>query len=138
MRAIILVGLLFFMAAPVLAADSDTKSGKQVSAKEIYELSEKCAKTADEWFKMHKYGNPHISEVYSCLYNRYMNKCLMLITATGPDSEVKYVYDLNENRRLGGCLRFTQTNHVHKCESLGTICQSQSEWDSLVKPYMEE
>jgi hypothetical protein len=46
MRAIILAGLLFFMAAPVLAADSDTPKGKSVSAKEAYELSEKCAKSA--------------------------------------------------------------------------------------------
>jgi len=138
MRAIILAGLLIFVVTPAFAADLDAPKAKQVSAKEVYELSEKCAKFAAEWINMHKYGNPRIPEVYLCHYNRYMNKCLILITATGPDSEVKYVYDVNENRRLGGCLRFTQTNHVDKCEWLGTICQSQSEWNTLINPYMEE
>lgn len=96
MRAIILVGLLFFTAVPVLAADLDTKSGKEVSPKEAYELSERCAKLAAENFNQ-RYGEKAYQSMsglaaftvardgstsyteYTNHYNRNLNKCLMLI-----------------------------------------------------------
>jgi hypothetical protein len=107
------------------------------STKEEYELQERCAKSAAEAFKTYKYGNEGIPEVYTCHYSKKLNKCFIMITAVSSDSEVRYVYDVNENKRYGGFTRWPNTLGV-SCEVLGRECHSSSEWDLLIKPFMED
>ena len=143
MRAIILAGLLLFMAAPVLAANLDTKSGKEVAAKEAYELSEKCAKSAAE-FVQEKYKDwgGTVTD-YTNHYNRKLNKCFVNVTfiygfARAGETD-KGLWDVNENKRYGEF----DDGLFHRdspdiCEMLGTPCKSKSEWDAMAKPYMDE
>ncbi len=96
MRAIILAGLLIFIATPVLlGCDTETRQAKQASSKEIYELSEKCAKSAAEKFKQvngkeglvkSPDGAGSVNQNYSCHYNVKLNKCFMLCTYTTPET----------------------------------------------------
>lgn len=58
------------------------------SAKEIYELNEKCGKRSAELFEKHygKNGTSNDNDAswlsnYTCHYNRKLNKCFMLITS---------------------------------------------------------
>lgn len=85
MRAIILGGLLFLMATPLLAAESDTK---KITAKEGYELQERCGKRCEEAFKKHYPGESYRDEKgdqwlsnYEAHYNRKLNKCFILVTS---------------------------------------------------------
>ena len=151
MRVIILAGLLFFMAAPVLAADLDTK--KLTSSKEEYELQERCGKHCEEVFNKkfpsESYGDENggqwISN-YESHYNRKLNKCFILVTSTRYAKDDTYLdkvlVEVNSNKEYGVCSGKKERGQlvppVIFCNVLENRCQSESEWDAIVKPYMEE
>jgi hypothetical protein len=150
MRAIILAGLLFFMAAPVLAADSDTPKGKGVSAKEEYELQERCGRRCQEVFK-EQFGRGqagdkdcHYLSNYESHYNIRLNKCFILVRTSAycKDSvtEMDDLVDVNSNKIYGNFIgdTFGKTTIKPSGNVLDNHCNSLSEWDALVKPYMEE
>ncbi len=162
MRVIILATLLFFIATPVLAADTETKQNKMVSAKEVYELSERCAKLAAENFKQ-RYGEDAYQSlsglaaltvardgstsatIYTNHFNKNLNTCFMLITtdAVSKDEKTKIItkslVDIMENDNEIATLIFKYDPlQVVICTVKEQACISQSDWDSLVKPYMEE
>ncbi|MGC9964284.1 MAG: hypothetical protein ABSE08_02645 [Syntrophobacteraceae bacterium] len=155
MRAIILAGLLLFMAAPVLAADQDIPKSKGVSSKEAYELSEKCAKFAAEKFKQgftqegcKREEDGMYCSTYSNHYSPKLNKCFMLIrTMYHPKDKdagvgnMKSVLDIHENREIATLYVDQKANFNWKtldCRVQDQDCKSESEWDVLVKPYMED
>jgi hypothetical protein len=80
---------------------------------------------------------------YQAHYNAHLNKCFFLLISSFPEpdnlTQMYLLYDLLENREIGG---FTQdTKHgVMECNVQDTVCSppSKSEWDNLVKPYLEE
>jgi len=134
--------MLFFL-APL-----GTKSGKQVSAKEVYELSEKCAKFAAEWIKRGDFAQKEYKDwirtgagYYTNHYNKELNKCFVTVhSVIKLDGRThKTLWDINENKRYGW---FTSSlvdqGKAADCTMLGNPCKSESEWDALVKPYMEE
>ena len=126
------------------------------SAKEIYELNEKCGKRSAELFEKHygKNGTSNDNDAswlsnYTCHYNRKLNKCFMLITSKSyPKNKKeqdnngsftdKTLWDINENKQYGQFNRFAKIKNSMQCEVLEKNCNSEYEWDSLVKPYMEE
>ena len=143
MRVIILAGLLFFIATPVLAADTETPKVKEVSAKEVYELSEKCAKSAAQEFKEIYGQEAELTVDYTNHYNIKLNKCFVLVTDLVPNKynfRTKFLLDINEHRQTAGFIFSLKggKNSIIECEVSGTNCQSESEWDAIVKPYMEE
>jgi len=122
--------------------------------KEAYELQERCGKSAEEFFK--KYCGDYIVtnkagrivSNYTNHYNRKLNKCFILVTQTSfpKDKETreelgistdKTLWDINENKGCGAFLKFDKGGLMY-CEVLGKDCKSESGWDALVKPYMEE
>lgn len=156
-RAIILSGLLLLIAAPVFAADLDTKTDKEVSAKEVYEFSEKCAKFAADEFK-HIYGSVGYTKTeygldnrtYTNNYNAKLNKCFMAVKvqsylASRDDKEVvlitKSLWDIHKHQELA-TINIEQRNGLNRtvldCVVCDKPCQSESEWNASVKPYMEE
>ncbi len=126
---------LLILAALVFLTIGTTVSFDR-AAKEEYELQERCGKSAAKAFEADRYWNPRIPEVYCCHYSRKLNKCFIMITATSAESEVRYIYDVNENKRYGGYTRWFD-GHI-SCEVEGKACDSQLEWDSMIKPYMEQ
>jgi predicted AAA+ superfamily ATPase len=126
-----------------------------VSTKEIYELQEKCSKHAEEIFTKY-YGNGISNDKdgssmsnYTCHYNRKMNKCYVLLTFTyfsgkkkdkdslGSTTEIS-LWDINENKQYGQFTRYSLGKYYFQGEVSGKHCNSEQEWDALVKPYMEE
>ena len=134
------------------------------SNKEEYELQEKCGKSAEE-FSRQKFGfmvqdtdkfNQTTSQTNH--YNKKLNKCYVLIALVtyhkdspnvdpkdyrvkGPDFTF-IVYDLHENHELG---RFIHNTNDFLQQNLTCILPdkpiarcSTNEWDSFLKPYMEE
>jgi len=99
-----------------------------LSVKEEYELQERCGKTCEEYFLSHYDGKGF----YTNHYNKKMNKCFMLINTIDDSYWLK---DIHEKRNYGF---YFYTGKDLTCEVFGIKCKSKSDWDLLVKSYMEE
>ena len=150
-RSIIFFILLVF----ILFNTSNTYS----SSKGDYELQEKCGKRCEEFFKK-EHGNAFIdidiisaTFSYNNHFNNKLKKCFILLTTNGfmkdktgktRDKEgniyekvkFKTLKDINENKVFGSLI-VTSKSFIH-CEVMLNYCNSEEEWDLLVKPYMEE
>jgi hypothetical protein len=114
----------------------------------LYQLQERCGKTAAEVFRR-DYENVTIKGAenwhfnYQAHYNAHLNKCFLLLISTFNENDnviqSYYLSDLFENREYGTFSQSTKIG-VFECNVLNTVCSSssKSEWDNLVKPYMEE
>jgi hypothetical protein len=113
---------------------------------ELYQLQERCGKSAAEVFAK-LYSNGYVKFEgkdfhfnYQAHYNAHLNKCFFLEISgsfeknnTTPEYRL---FDLMENREYGS---FTQTlDGMIFCNVQETTCSSRSEWDILVKPYMNQ
>jgi hypothetical protein len=124
-----------------------------VTAKEDYELQERCGKRADELFKR-EYGNTGITNTkngqaiagYRNQYNSKLNKCFVLLTyrdiprknkKDGPSTLVTLL-DINENMEYGNYFKRDSDGAPFECKVSGKVCRTEQEWDSFVRPYMEE
>lgn len=113
-----------------------------------YQLQESCGKISRELFT-ERYGNgllqidnQNIIVSYKNHYNKKQNKCFILVKSeTVVKREIIKTLitlgDLNENKEYGR-FQFTKENKLMGCALLEKECKSESEWDLLVKPYMEE
>jgi len=114
------------------------------SVKKEYELQERCAKGAAEVF--HKwYGSEGLLTHYTNHYNKKLNKCFILIIDTNLPKDKnehtsisKLLVDVNEQKEYGSFFMFTDTKEIMECIVLGNPCSSETEWDTLIKPYMED
>jgi hypothetical protein len=109
----------------------------------LYQLQERCGKTAAEVFRR-DYENVTIKGAenwhfnYQAHYNAHLNKCFFLEISKSfeKNNTTSYrLFDLLENREYGG---FSEINNYVFCNVLDTACMSKTEWDNLIKPYMEE
>jgi hypothetical protein len=125
------------------------------SNKEDYELQERCGKRCEEYFK-NKYGPGFIeSELgnefsyYENHYNKKLNKCFIylvvvkIIVETKKIRTSKYLRDIHENKDYGSFIDVSDMIEKNvepyiKCVLLDKTCNSEKEWNLLVKPYMEE
>jgi hypothetical protein len=139
-----------FIIQSVYSASTETKT---LTTKELYELKERCGKTCAQRFKQ-EYGKEGIysdkdnkgGRGYSSHYNAKLNKCFILIEDTSfspAASRNKMLWDVNENKEYGGYYAFRKDTKslydtIAQCEVLRKPCKSEQEWDSLVKPFMEE
>jgi hypothetical protein len=96
-----------------------------------YELSEKCEIKTEEFYKRN-YADSN-SWLYENHYNKKLNKCFILVTNS--IKREKNLYDVIESKLYG---RFVHSENGITCSVLGNKCNSGKEWDSLVKPYMED
>lgn len=86
---------------------------------------------------------------YTCHYNKRLNKCFVILSSTGYPKDKKSqksfgvstdktLWDINENKQYGQFFKFQKMNSGMTCEVLGKHCNYESEWDLLVRPYMED
>jgi hypothetical protein len=117
------------------------------------ELQKECGKKSEEYFKK-EYGGgilngekgERLTSSYTDHYNKKFNTCFILINSTefiNVKGEIKSIriktfYDLNENREYGSLIQFENNNKPNNCRILEKYCNSEKEWDLLVKPYMED
>jgi len=115
-------------------------------------LQERCGKRAEEFFKR-EYGNG-ISNTkdgqsitgFTNHYNKKLNKCFFLLTTSDlpykdknkSSSTFIALYDINEQKEYGSFFKMQKDNMGFECKVSGKVCNSQDEWEALVKPYMEE
>ena len=105
------------------------------SIKEDYELQERCEKSCQEYIRI---GNPYpdldkSSYHYRSHYNKILNKCFLSLTVSSSISpKTKMVIDVQEHKTYGFY------NGDSLCSVLDKKCNSEKEWDLLVKPLMEK
>jgi hypothetical protein len=128
--------------------------GRADADKVIYELQEKCGKAASELFKK-EYGNGGWTTIagdkgmasYTNHYNVKLNKCFILLRTIiidkgkgddrGDMFVAKTLSDINENKEYGSFSKF-QKERPSYCKVVEKQCNSEAEWEALIKPYMEE
>jgi hypothetical protein len=131
--------------------EDSTVSEKKI--KEVYDFQEMCRKQSKEIFKGKYDGRDDIKinsdksywiYEHSNYYNKKMNKCFQLevIRTYTQKAEViqitKELFDINEDIQYGFLRNIGKPNEIYSCFVLKKKCKSEEEWDSLVKPYMEE
>lgn len=130
-------------------------NGYAASKNEEYELQERCGKGAVEFFKKYYGGQRYYEDSndnssYTNHYNKKLNKCFILLkTDSIPRNETELqkngitrdigLWDINESKRYGQFFQFSNLDKEPTfCNVSGKHCNSETEWDALVKPYMEE
>ena len=149
MKAIIKVICLIYLLALLFPLYS------YAGPKEDYEFQEHCGKRAAEIFKIFSgsgmsqdKGEDRVSN-YTCHYNKKLKKCFVLLTAITYPQDIedkksfgiltdKELWDINENKQYGEYSKFSKIRISTACEFLGKQCNSENEWNALLKPYMEE
>jgi hypothetical protein len=116
-----------------------------------YELAERCGRSVAALFKSN-YGSgvsTRSSVDYEAHYNRKLNKCFYVLktyldpeeknatTKKGPSLKLDLL-DTLENKELGSVFSFIWERRATTCYVRDKTCQTQDEWEALVKPYMEE
>jgi hypothetical protein len=141
-------------AAPVQPAADVAKPSDQLGArKAIYELQEKCAKDARDWYK-HWWEDPpeepgtHTTSSYINHYNTKQGRCFILVSSTlfrkdaktgkVSHSDHKELVDVLENGGGGTYDMSSEFPALMLCEVNKQDCHSSGEWEALVRPYMEE
>jgi hypothetical protein len=112
--------------------------------KEQYELQERCGKWTAEVFAKDwdtEVSNTELGQTirnYENHYNSRLNKCIYLeITNTrgkAPSRRMRLV-DLNENREIA---TYREVGPWVLCSVQEKECETEDEWRTLIKPFMED
>lgn len=144
--SILFTGITFLFFDNCYAATKD--QGRD--SEEISDLRERCRKSAEEFFAG-RFGSGirdddfgQRIDTYINHYNEKLNKCFILIdTVIIPNykifrtSSAKTLLDIYKDTYYGSC-GISRDGSIQPCEMLKKECHSEAEWDSLIKPYMEE
>jgi hypothetical protein len=112
--------------------------------KALYELQERCGRLAAMTFQREWGRNAgQTLATYENHYSPRLNKCFYLeirtiLPRSANESNIKHLtlYDLNENKEYG---HFIDAQPVGAaCEVRGKTCNSEAEWRTLAKPFLDE
>ena len=127
--------------------------------KVAYELQERCGKQASAEFRREfgAAGVPVTQSGKTTLhnfqnhYNSKLNACIYLLRSSGFNAvrgkkpgestgayEMQALFDLNENREIASYFKFADSKAYMDCRVGGKACQSKEEWESLIRPYLED
>jgi hypothetical protein len=98
-------------------------------------LKNKCEKQCEEWVKSDEKKFFRDKFTHKNHYNTKLDKCFILVNYS--KKQLKILRNINENK-IYGSFRFKHDGTIIICNVLEKTCNSEEEWDSLVKPYMEE
>ena len=121
--------------------------------KDLYELQERCGKRAAEFFR--REHSPPVAKIehgqmrfnYENHYSTRLNKCFFLEVANTYErregkpiaSKIMRLVDLNDNKEYGTFVGgICDECGPMTCLVQDQVCQSESEWRQLLKPFMED
>ena len=117
--------------------------------KTSYEMQERCARNAREWYKAN-WDNRHTPDVYVATnytnhYSAKLGGCFVAVDSdmygkkSGKPYSEHYTLLVNalENRDIGSALWNNQGEFTH-CQVNDVACASLDQWKALLKPYMED
>lgn len=137
--------VLFFALCFLAGCAGFPEDRKMETGKVDYQLQERCEKKCEEYFKK-QYGNGILNEgkrtvTYQNHYNKKLNKCFIILTTNfiiekyKMSYKEKFLFDVNYLRDYAF---FHNSGKFTFCDVERNKCNSEEEWVSLVKPYMEE
>jgi hypothetical protein len=143
---IIILTCLFFLMSSNTYSSSIKKSSKLPQVKIDYKLlQENCGKQCEALFQKRYFTDnklyPYIDKKFSYKshYNKKLNKCFILITETGRNNSYTRMRLIDIHKRDTNYGSFSiMGNEIRSCSSLNKKCDSEEEWNSLIKPYMEK
>jgi hypothetical protein len=128
-KIVLIVSLLFLFLFLIVGCEKSSSNNREVD----YTLQRQCGEDSEKFYK-EKFSFPTPGE-HQSHYNKTMNKCFLLVK----DSvmETKGLWDVNENKQYG--VYYHNHNGITvNCNILDKKCKSEEEFDSLVKPYMND
>lgn len=138
--------ILFFFMSVLSGCAGFSEDRKMENCKADYQLQEKkCENKCEEYFKK-QYGNGILNGgkrtvTYQNHYNKKLNKCFIMLTTNfiiekyKMSYKEKFLFDVNYLRDYAF---FYNSGKFTFCDVERNKCNSEEEWVSLVKPYMEE
>jgi hypothetical protein len=125
------------------------------SSGDTYDLKEKCARFAGEVFRREWQtggssarrtdGNGSAEATYRNHYNAKLNRCFYLEISTiypkrSPATLIQRqtLYDIHENKEYGSMFYDSGPLGLTSCYLLDRKCSSSEEWQSFIRPYLEE
>jgi len=124
----------------IVAAIVACSEKRDDAVKQAYELQVQCGKQAEaEVDRMKKEFADAVWDETNH-YNRKLKKCFLILGTTAGAYNYKSLYDVNENKGYASlALSYENfTRSVDYCEVQEKKCQSEEEWNSLVKDFMED
>jgi len=111
------------------------------TAKEKFELSERCGKQAAERFA--GWDKPSAAYAkYENHYNSRLNKCFYLTIVYDPEFQMFSLEDVHENKDVGfyRAMRFVPQGPVQllNWRVQAQRCGSEDEWRALINPFLED
>jgi hypothetical protein len=136
----------YFLITSNTFSASIKKDSKLPEDKRDYKsLQDNCGKQCEALFqKLYYVDNksfPHIDKSfnYKHHYNKKLNKCFILIIETGKNNSYMRMKLTDIHKRDTNYGLFsTMGSEIRFCSFLNKKCESEEEWNSLIKPYMEE
>lgn len=98
-------------------------------------LKNQCEKDCEEWVTTDEKKFFRDKFTHQNHYNTRLDKCFILVNYT--KKQLKVLREINENK-IYGSIRSKKDGTIIICNVLEKSCKSEEEWDSLVKPYLEE
>jgi hypothetical protein len=98
-------------------------------------LKNQCEKDCEEWVATDEKKFFRDKFTHQNHYNTRLDKCFILVNYT--KKQLKVLREINENK-IYGSIRSKKDGTIIICNVLEKSCKSEEEWDSLVKPYLEE
>jgi hypothetical protein len=140
MKRIIIPLLFIFLFSPSIIYPSSVKEDKK--------LQERCGKSCEEWIKNQYRSGFFIdrkskeTSSYSIHYNNKLKICFVVLTISSSvknqTNTYKVLLDVNQGKEFGKYLSISDNKTPINCFVTEKSCKSEKEWDSLVKPFMEE
>jgi hypothetical protein len=143
MTRTVLLALLLACGHGTWAADASDNEARRLQ----YELTQKCARDAREWFNQNYPNTDNANAVYdySNHYSAAKNRCYALLHSLtvfqkskkfkGETVQSNELYDVNENSRIGAYI-IADFSRVTACEFGGAKCRTADEWKTLARPYL--
>jgi hypothetical protein len=143
---IIIVAGLFLLISPKTYSASIKKGSQSPQVKIDYKiLEENCGKECEGLFqKLYYVDNksyPHIDKTFSYKYhyNKKLKKCFILIIEAGKNNSYMRMRLIDIHKRDIDYGLFSIIGaDIRLCSVLNKKCDSEEEWNSLIKPYMEK
>ena len=104
-----------------------------------YVLMENCGNRSEAWFKSHQQNYPGDKLIFTNHYNTRLNTCFIYITSFQSGGyQTLNLTNVYEDRKYGSCVGVVGQEDDYSCDFLDQDVKGKKEWDSLVKPYMED
>jgi hypothetical protein len=120
--------LSFFIVFLFVGCDKSSSYNREVD----YKLQKQCGEDSEKFFKrQYKEYVDSLNIFYQNHYNKKLNKCFIIVNRSSPT--FRTLFDVNESKIYG-----MFSSGGGSCFVLDKKCNDEKEFDSLVKPYMEE